>query len=221
MSRLPSPYSLAPARCRRASARPGRRSAIAASAAAYLAMFADSPAPMSSPASYSVAAFCIISLASSSSTLAFASGCARPWCVPIGLPPQTVRSLAYSTALSRAYRPMPTDPAAAMIRSGLSPANSCASAASSSPMSASAGSRTSSRKSRNCLSGIAMSMSMAVYSKPGVSVGNANSAGLSRPVLASSVRATMSIALRVVDAGDVDLAAVEDPVAAVAAWRSW
>ena len=64
-----------------------------ASAAAYLAMFAASPAPMSSPASYSVAAFCIISLASSSSILTWASGCARPWCAPIGTL-HTVRSRA-------------------------------------------------------------------------------------------------------------------------------
>ena len=50
----------------------------------YLVMLAASAAPKSSPASYSVAAFCIISLASSSSMWICASGCEMPWCEPIG-----------------------------------------------------------------------------------------------------------------------------------------
>ncbi len=85
---------------------------------------------------------------------------------------------------------MPVANAATMIRSGLSPANSCSRAASSSPTSASAGSLTSSKKSWNWRSGETISIGMARYSKPGVSRGTMNRAGLSLPVRASSVRAT-------------------------------
>ena len=42
----------------------------------------------------------------------------------------------------------------------------------------------------NCLSGETMSISIGWYSKPGASVGTMNSAGLSWPVFASSVRPT-------------------------------
>ena len=44
----------------------------------------------------------------------------------------------------------------------------------------------------NCLSGMARSMSIGRYSKPCASVGTAYRAGLSLPVLASSVRPTIS-----------------------------
>ena len=56
--------------------------ASAASAAAYLAMFDASPA--GSPRSCSHAALRVISAASSVSIFAWASGCATPWCAPIG-----------------------------------------------------------------------------------------------------------------------------------------
>ena len=75
-----------------------------------------------------------------------------PWWVPIGVP-QTLRSLAYAVALSSAKRAIPVENAAAMIRSGFSPANSCTSPPSSSPTSASAGTRTSSKNTVNCFSG--------------------------------------------------------------------
>ena len=81
-----------------------------------------------------------------------------------------------------------------MIRSGLRPANSCAMPASSSPTSASAGSRTSSMKTLNCFSGLTISMSIGANSKPSASVGTTNRQGLSRPVRASSARATTSTA---------------------------
>lgn len=81
-----------------------------------------------------------------------------------------------------------------MMRSGLSPANSCAMAASSDPTSASAGSRTSSKNSWNWFSGLTISMSILVHVMPGVSVGTTNSAGLRLPVLWSSVRPTTSTA---------------------------
>jgi MFS family permease len=58
--------------------------AAMASPAAYLAMFAASPASLSRPESYKAAAFWVISRASSISMWIFASGCARPWCEPIG-----------------------------------------------------------------------------------------------------------------------------------------
>ena len=79
---------------------------------------------------------------------------------------------------------MPTALAAPMIRSGFSPANNCAIAASSEPTSASDGSRTSSMNSWNWLSGLTSSMSIFVQLKPGVSVGTMNSAGLSDSDLA-------------------------------------
>src|SRR5690606_5311329 len=76
-SRVPSPYSeaspLPPWVCTAWST-----VRVAASAAAYLAMLAASPAPKSSPASYSAAAFWPISLASSVSILTSASGWAMP-----------------------------------------------------------------------------------------------------------------------------------------------
>ena len=56
-----------------------------ASAEADFAMFAASPYPMSSPASYSAAAFWVISRASSTSTWDSASGCAIAWWAPIGV----------------------------------------------------------------------------------------------------------------------------------------
>ena len=65
----------------------------AASAAAYFAMLAASPAPMSSPSSHSAAAFWVIRRASSVSMWACASGCATAWWEPIGAA-KTVRSLA-------------------------------------------------------------------------------------------------------------------------------
>ena len=55
---------------------------------------------------------------------------------------------------------MPIANAAVMIRSGLSPAKSWSSPASSSPTSASAGSRTSSRNTVNCFSGLTISISI-------------------------------------------------------------
>ena len=74
------------------------------------------------------------------------------WWEPIGSL-KTVRSLAYAAALSSAKRARPVEKAAAMIRSGLSPAKSCTRPPSSSPTSASPGSRTSSMKTWNCFSG--------------------------------------------------------------------
>ncbi len=66
-----------------------------ASAAAYFAMLAASPAPARSSAwSCSQAARWVKSRASSSSILATARGCATPWCAPIGTPSQTRRSRA-------------------------------------------------------------------------------------------------------------------------------
>ena len=79
-----------------------------------------------------------------------------------------------------------------MIRSGLSPAKSCTSPPSSSPTSASSGSRTSSRKTVNCCSGLTISIGIGCASKPAASVGTTNSTGLTLPVLASSARATTS-----------------------------
>ena len=79
-----------------------------------------------------------------------------------------------------------------MIRSGLRPANSCTRPPSSSPTSASAGSRTSSRNTWNCSSGLTISIGMGVKLSPGASVGTTNRHGLSLPVLASSVRETTS-----------------------------
>ena len=65
-----------------------------ASAAAYLAMFAASPAATRSSAWSCIhAALAVMSRASSTSILATASGCAMPWWRPIGVP-QTSRSLA-------------------------------------------------------------------------------------------------------------------------------
>ena len=80
------------------------------------------------------------------------------------------------------------------MRSGLRPANSCCRAARSSPMSAVAGSRTSSRNSRYCRSGMTMSISSGSKAKPGVPTGTTNSAGRSLPVLASAVRPAISTA---------------------------
>ena len=79
-----------------------------------------------------------------------------------------------------------------MMRSGFSPANSCAIAASSEPTSASAGSRTSSMNTWNCSSGLTISIAIGRASKPAASVGTTNRQGLSLPVRASSVRATTS-----------------------------
>ena len=79
-----------------------------------------------------------------------------------------------------------------MIRSGLRPANSWTSPPSSSPTSASRGSRTSSMKTWNCFSGLTISIGIAVYSRPAASVGTTKRHGLSFPVLASSARATTS-----------------------------
>ena len=88
-----------------------------------------------------------------------ASGWAMAWCEPIGAF-QTWRSLAYSVAFSSASRAVPQANAAPMMRSGLSPANSCSMPASSLPTSASAGSRTSSKNRVNCFSGETMPMSI-------------------------------------------------------------
>ena len=102
---------------------------------------------------------------------------------------------AYAEALPSAYRPIPLASAAPVIRSGLSPANSAASAASAvSPTIASAGSRTPSRNSANCFSGPMISTGISVFSKPGASVGTIDSAGRSVPVRASSARPTTSTA---------------------------
>ena len=90
---------------------------------------------------------------------------------------------------------MPTANAEAMIRSGLSPANSWSIAASSAPTSASAGSRTSSRNTLNCRSALMMSISILVYSSPAAPVGTTKSTGLRAPVVESSVRATTSTLL--------------------------
>ncbi len=79
-----------------------------------------------------------------------------------------------------------------MIRSGFSPANSWTSPPSSSPTSASAGSRTSSMKTWNWFSGLTSSIGITFASKPSASVGTTKRQGLRRPVLASSVRATTS-----------------------------
>ena len=68
-----------------------------------------------------------------------------------------------------------------MTRSGLSPANSCAMPWSGCPTSASAGSRTSSRKTRNCRSGLTISIGIGWAVSPGASVGTTNSAGRSVP----------------------------------------
>jgi hypothetical protein len=83
-----------------------------------------------------------------------------------------------------ANRPMPTALAAPMIRSGFSPANSWAIAASSDPTSASDGNRTSSRNTWNWLSGMHSSMSIFVQLRPLASVGTMNNAGLSDSDLA-------------------------------------
>ena len=114
---------------------------------------------------------------------------------------------------------MPTALAAPMMRSGFSPANSWAIAASSEPTSASAGSRTSSRNTWNWFSGLTSSMSILVQVNPGVSVGTTNSAGRSCRSWPGPVggAADDEHRLRLVDAGDVDLLAGQDPVAAVAA----
>ena len=53
-------------------------------------------------------------------------------------------------------------------------------------------SRTSSRKTVNCSSGLTISIAMGWQSKPGALVGTTNRQGLSRPVRASWVRATIS-----------------------------
>jgi hypothetical protein len=75
-----------------------------------------------------------------------------------------------------------------MMRSGFSPAKSWTRPASSEPTSASAGTRTSSKKSANCFSHATNSVSIFLYSNE--SVGTTKSAGLSLPVRASAVRAT-------------------------------
>src|SRR5664280_1138713 len=73
-----------------------------ASAAAYLAMLAASPASGVLPAkSHSHAALSVISRASSTSIFALASGWEMPWWRPIGVP-HTSRVLAYSAALANA-----------------------------------------------------------------------------------------------------------------------
>jgi len=81
-----------------------------------------------------------------------------------------------------------------MIRSGFSPANNWAIAASSAPTRASAGSRTSSMNTWNWLSGMVSSIGIPVKVKPGASVGTMNNAGRRLPVLVSSVRPTTSTA---------------------------
>src|SRR6478752_447479 len=114
---------------------------------------------------------------------------------------------------------MPTALAAPMIRSGFSPANNCAIAASSEPTRALDGSRTSSMNSWNWLSGLTNSMSIFVQVKPGVSVGTMNSAGLSDFGLGSCAglgAAHHEHRLRLVDTGDEHLLARQDPIAAVA-----
>jgi hypothetical protein len=120
-----------------------------------------------------------------------ASGWATAWWVPIG-PWNTVRSLAYAAARSSANRASPVENDAAMIRSGLRPAKSWTSPPSSSPTIASAGSRTSSRNTVNCCSGLTISIGIERASKPSASVGTTNSTGFTLPVLASSARATTS-----------------------------
>ena len=90
-----------------------------------------------------------------------ANGCDNPWWAPIGVF-HTWRPLTYSTALPSANRPIPTALAAPMIRSGFSPANNWAIAASSDPTSASAGSRTSSRNTWNWNSGLMISIGILV-----------------------------------------------------------
>ncbi len=77
------------------------RALSAASAAAYLAMFAAWPASSTIPWSWHQAAFWVASRASSTSTYAIASGWASPWCAPMGTS-QTFRSRAYWLALPRA-----------------------------------------------------------------------------------------------------------------------
>ena len=80
-----------------------------------------------------------------------------------------------------------------MTRSGLSPANSCAMPWSGWPTSASAGSRTSSRKTWNCLSGLTISIGIRCAVSPGASVGTTNSAGRSVPLpLSASLPTTSS-----------------------------
>src|SRR5664279_2861164 len=70
-----------------------------ASAAAYFAMLAASPAAAVSPAkSHSQAALSVISRASSTLILAVANGWEIPWWRPMGVP-HTSRVLAYSAAL--------------------------------------------------------------------------------------------------------------------------
>ena len=90
-----------------------------------------------------------------------ASGCAIAWCAPIGVF-QTCRSFAYSVAFASARRAVPQAKEAPMMRSGLSPAKSWSMPASSLPISVSAGSRTSSKKSVNCFSGDVIPMSISL-----------------------------------------------------------
>ena len=118
----------------------------------------------------------------------------RSWTAPAGArwpggrrsgPWKTVRSLAYAAALlERVAGPGRCENDAAMIRSGLSPANSCTSPPSSSPTSASAGSRTSSRNTWNCCSGLTISIGIGRGLEAlGVGRARRTGTGLSLPVL--------------------------------------
>ena len=111
------------ARCRRGSGSPGRRRARPPRPRRTWRCWRRCRRP--GPASISQAAFCVISRASSISIWQAASGCARPWWAPIGVP-HTVRCRAYSVALRMASRATPVEYAAAITRSGFRPANSCA-----------------------------------------------------------------------------------------------
>ena len=101
---------------------------------------------------------------------------------------------AYAVALRMASRATPSEYAAAITRSGFSPANSCAMPWSGCPTSASAGSRTSSRNSWNCLSGLMISIGIRCAVSPGASVGTTNSAGRSVPLPESASLPTTSTA---------------------------
>ncbi len=121
-----------------------------ASQALTLAMLQASPA--FSPASYAAAPRSIRAQAASRSTSASASGCCTAWCSPIGTP-KTTRCRAYSEALARHQRPMPTAWAATISRSGLRPSKSARPPSPGLPISASAGTSTSSKYTVHWFSG--------------------------------------------------------------------
>ena len=138
-----------------------------------------------------------------------------PWWLPIGAP-KTSRVLTYSVARSSAKRARPVEKDAAMIRSGFRPANSCTRPASSSPTSASAGSRTSSMKTWNCCSGLTISIGIGVKLEARRVRGYDEQARLELAGLGVLGPRDDEHVLGLVDAGDVDLLALEQPLVTVA-----